>query len=649
MRIALRDRILLNFVVLIAGFAVVGALGGTYFINKNTVAEEQRRVSVDLRSAWSVINSQFNELSILANVLGTGRRVAAVYEEDLERETVRASLEAVRMEFGLDFLTLTDAHGRVVMRTLAPYQTGDDLSNDPFISNALQGHVKGGFYLLTADRLASEGGDLVERAFTAFTPTPKAKPRAKTSETSGLAMVAAAPVRDRTGHIYGVICAGSLLNRNHSLVDHIRSLVFEGEVLEGKPVGTVTIFQWDVRIATNVILPNGNRAFGTRVSSAVYDRVLENNSSFYDRAFVVNDWYISAYDPIKDVEDKVIGILYVGVLAKKYDEIRMNLWKIYGALSLVSALLTVAVALLFARRLTNTVGRLAEASGRIAEGELDLRVPEPRADDELHDLTKAFNSMAGSLRDKEERLRLALQELEKTNASLHKVNRNYLEMLGFVSHELKNTLGVIFTSAKALNEGLVGPLSEDQAGLISGITKNISTAVNMTRKYLDLTRIEKGELNIQLQYIDFIVDVVNPVIDELSQALASRRMTLSSDLPGSLFLNGDPTLLRVVVKNLLDNAIKYGSPHGGIRLGFREGPVDYIFDVWNEGSGLTADKLDKIFDKFVRFKSDGDDEGKGTGLGLFVTRDIVEKHGGTITAESEPGRWIDFIFTLPKP
>lgn len=646
MRLTLRNRIFLTFVLAILAFAIVGALLGTFFINSTTVEEEQRRVGVDLRSAWSVVQGRFNELSILVGVLGTGKRVAGAYIPS-DSLNAQVALEAVRRQFGLDFLTLTDENGRVILRTLDPYQTGDDLSNDPFVQAGLRGEILSGFQVLSPGRLVAEGGDLNERAFMAFQPTPMAKLRAKDTESAGLVMMAAAPVKDLRGRIMGVVYSGALLNRNNALVDHIRSIVFEDQVLDGRQVGTVTIFQWDVRVATNVILPNGNRALGTRVSAEVYDQVLENNRSWYSRAFVVNDWYISAYDPICDIKNRVVGILYVGVLAKKYDQVKNYLWKLYGGVSLGGALLVILVGFIFARRLTSTVERLAEGTRRIAEGEAGLRVKEPRADDELRDLTRAFNSMANSIYDREERLKAARENLENTNAALERVNRNYLDMLSFVSHELKNTLGVIFTSARTLNVGLAGSLNEKQAILVQSIVNNIDNAVIMTRKYLDLSRIEKGELDINPEPIDFITDVVAPILEELRPMIDHCRVCLANELPESLPLTGDPNLLRIAYKNLLDNALKYGRTGGLIRLGFSRLSGFYQFEVWNEGEGVSTDNLEKIFGKFVRFKTGSQHDRSSIGLGLFITHEIIIKHQGNIRAESEPGRWMNFIFTIP--
>jgi len=275
-----------------------------------------------------------------------------------------------------------------------------------------------------------------------------------------------------------------------------------------------------------------------------------------------------------------------------------------------------------------------------------MKVPEPSSDDEVRDLTRAFNVMATSLKDREERLKAVNIELEHTNTSLQNLNENYLDMLGFVSHELKNTLGVIYTSARALDMGIVGTLSGPQAALVRNISKSINTAVTMTRNYLDLTRIEKGELKIDAKQIDMIKDIVNTVLEELKPAIAESGVTIENRLPETIPIVGDPDLLEIVYKNILGNALKYGRKSGKIRLGYEQGETDLRFEVWNEGKGLPLDKIQRVFEKFVRFESEKE-VSRSTGLGLFITKDIINKHGGTVWAESQEGKWINFIFTLP--
>ncbi len=637
MRMELRTRVFLYFVLVIALFAVLCGVIGAVVLHRTTLNEAQRRVSLDLRAGWNVLDSRMQGVKSVLSVIGTGPRVQSM-ADGADPETYRAEFESARRDTGLDFLTFTDNTGRVLLRTLEPHNSGDDVSSDPMVRSALRGAGMTGIQVLGPHRLEREGGRLRETAYIRFEETAKAKPRVQTEEHAGMALMVAVPARDKSQQIVGTVYGGILLNRNHSLVDEIRHILFEDQKYKGRHLGTVTIFQWDVRIATNVRTAAGHRAIATRVSEEVYDRVLENGESWYDRAFVVKDWYISAYDPIRDVDDKVVGILYLGVLAERYDDIQRELWLIFGGLSLGAGVLAVVMGLVFSGRLTSSLHRLAEAAGRLSAGELGHRVPDPPANDEVRDLTRAFNSMAESLADRDGRLRAANEELQQLNTS-------YLEMLGFVSHELKNTLGIIYTAARSLDGGLMGELTEPQKRMVHSIRRSIDSAVEMTRHYLDLSRIETGELTVEKARIDLVADVIEPVMGELAEAMAERAVTVEVGMPDSLPVRGDAGLLRVVYKNLLDNALKYGREGGTIRLSCEQQDGTVTLHVWNDGEGLEPHELAGLFEKFARF--DEDVRRKGTGLGLFITRDIVRKHGGDIRAESRHGEWIDFIFTLP--
>jgi len=646
MRLKLRTRTLLCFGFLIAAYAVASAVLSAVLVSRTTLEEAQRGVQANLRSAWGAFQARRQAFELLLTTLARSQAVLDACEGG-DSLPCRLQLEAARRQAGLDFFTVTDSSGQVLVRSLEPHNTGDDLSNDPLISRALRGQTISGFQLLSAERLRRAGGDLEERAFMVFEPTPKAKPRARTFETSGMVLMAAAPVYDRRGELLGTLHCGVLLNRNSALVDHLQSILYGDARYRGRPLGTVTIFQWDVRIATTVVGNDGNRAIATRVSTAVYDNVLENARSWYDRAFVVNDWYVAAYDPIRDIDGRTIGMLYVGVLAEKYDDIRNRLWRIYVGFSFLAAAVAIGMAYLFARELTASLARLAQGAGRLAAGDLDITVCEPRRNDEVRDLTRDFNAMAAKLRARDRQLKNALAKLERANTELERVNSNYLDMLGFVSHELKNTLGVIYTAAEALANGLVGPMSPPQQHMVASIRRSIESAVTMTRNYLDLSRIEKAELQVQKQPMDLRRDVIETVLAELGQSLAAADMHVQTDLPQSIPLWGDANLLRVVYRNLMDNALKYGRAGGAIRLGCEPQDHTYLLEVWNEGQGATPEQLERLFEKFVRFGDDVGPAQKSTGLGLFIVQEIIRQHGGRIWAESEPGQFMRFLFTLP--
>ncbi len=143
-------------------------------------------------------------------------------------------------------------------------------------------------------------------------------------------------------------------------------------------------------------------------------------------------------------------------------------------------------------------------------------------------------------------------------------------------------------------------------------------------------------------------EVVAPVLRELKGRFHERNMRVETDLPPDLVTLGDPTLLQTVYENLLTNAAKYGRDGGTVKLWGR--PVNGMLEmhVWNEGPGVAPEQLGELFGKFCRLAPPGE-EARGTGLGLFIDREIVRRHGGEIHAESQYGEWIDFVFTLPRP
>jgi hypothetical protein len=137
-------RVFLDFVLVIVLFGLLGAVLGAWLINRNILNEVQCRVSLDLESVWSVIDGELGRLHLFVSVLGTGKRVEGAYN-NLFAPDSRIRLEEARRMFGFDFLSLTDSKGKVILRTLEPYATGDYLANDPFVSEALKGKAMKGF------------------------------------------------------------------------------------------------------------------------------------------------------------------------------------------------------------------------------------------------------------------------------------------------------------------------------------------------------------------------------------------------------------------------------------------------------------------------------------------------------------------------
>jgi len=143
-------------------------------------------------------------------------------------------------------------------------------------------------------------------------------------------------------------------------------------------------------------------------------------------------------------------------------------------------------------------------------------------------------------------------------------------------------------------------------------------------------------------------DVIKPVLNNLRTRLERRRMRLSLDMMPDLFVRADPSLLQIVYENLVSNAIKYGRKNGRIVLSGRKKKDRAVFSVCNDGPGVPEESMDKLFEKFFRIHHQWEEE-RGTGLGLFITREILRRQKGEIHAEGKYGEWISFVFTLPGP
>jgi signal transduction histidine kinase len=254
-------------------------------------------------------------------------------------------------------------------------------------------------------------------------------------------------------------------------------------------------------------------------------------------------------------------------------------------------------------------------------------------------LVEEFNEMVARLSEREDKLKEA-------NESLKATNRNYMETLGFVSHELKNPLSTMMNYVYLLKGSLIGPVNEKQQKAVAILEANMKRLVEMVRHYLNLSRIENGELQPMMSDFALLDDVIQPLLLTMEPDLEARNMRLDNQLP-ALTVHGDVNMLREVFENLVSNAIKYGRDGGNITLRARSLEGFTEFAVRNPGEGIPPDRIGKIFQKFSRFNTDTLRHQKGTGLGLFITKNIVEAHGGTIEVENHPQEWIEFRFTLP--
>lgn len=618
--------------VLITG--IVTAIIGVHSIGDRIVKQAQEKVRIDLNSAREVYQENIKE--VLTSIRLTAVRFFikdALLHNEID--PIKVELETIRKRESLDVLNLTDKSGVVLVRTRNPTVYGDSQADDELISRVLsEKKAVASTQIISEEELKKEGDELVERAHLRFIPTPKARPIAKEEETSGMLIKAAAPIFDHSNNLIGVLYGGKLLNHNFEIVDKIKNIVYRNKVYKGKDIGTATIFQDDLRISTNVENADGSRAIGTRVSEEVYKQVVQKGKPWIARAFVVNDWYITAYEPIRNINNRIIGILYVGMLEQEFvDMRRQTLWTF-----LIVTFIGVAIALIISYFLGNNVLRpirhLVFASNRLAKGDLSHRVA-IKSGDVIGELGKTFNYMADSIKERDEKLK------EQTKNQIMKSEK--LAMIGRlaagVAHEINNPLGGILVYSHLLLEDTAG--SDPKRANLEKIIRETTRCKDIVRSLLDFAR--PGEPKIELSSLN---ETIEGVLSLVEKQVLFHNITIEKDLARDLpRIAFDKSQLQQVFMNIVLNAAEAMDGKGKLTIRTQIS-VDGSYGeakFTDTGHGIPKENFENLFEPFFTTKKPGE----GTGLGLSISYGIVKKHSGKIEVESEVGKGTTFTIKLP--
>ena len=224
-----------------------------------------------------------------------------------------------------------------------------------------------------------------------------------------------------------------------------------------------------------------------------------------------------------------------------------------------------------------------------------------------------------------------------------------LDIMAIVSHEMKSPISAVYTTAETLYRGYFGNLGPEQQKTVEKILRNCQYLEDIIRNYIDLSQMDLDNLESFTKKIDLVKDVIQPVLDIPECRENLKKMPIVADIKANPHINGDPNLLKIVITNLVNNAIKYGVPETPVTVRVEENAAGYVVSVQNQGVGISkADIEERLFKKFSRLKQRGTEGVKGSGLGLYICKKIIEKHQGKIWVESEQGKYAAFYFSLPK-
>ncbi|GJD57317.1 sensor histidine kinase [Methylobacterium dankookense] len=564
-----------------------------------------------------------------------------------------ALLEARRTALGLDFLYLTAPDGTI----LAASPAGAAPSNPArwqVVATALAGRPETALDILESGEMAALSPDMAARARLDLVPTPAAAETDRTVETRGLVIHSASPAPLADGRS-GALVGGSLLNGNLGFVDTINELIYAHADLPAGSQGTATLFLGDVRVATNVRLFGNRRALGTRVSREVRDAVLGQGRTWLDSAFVVNDRYISAYEPVADSAGRRVGMLYVGFLERPFRLARWAMVTAVIAAFAVAAIVTVPFLLRLARAIFQPLERMNRTIAAVDAGDLGARTGTVPSHDEIGLVARRFDELLDRLEARDAELRAFARELdarvEERTRQLEETRRQLVmseklasigEITAGVAHEINNPIAVIQGNLEVAREAL-GPAADEVRTEFDLIDQQVYRVNMIVTRLLQFARPDE-----YAGYVESVVPaaVVADCLVLVRHLLERADVTIESADAATRTVEVSPTELQQVVINLMVNAI-HAMPQGGLlRLTTadedRAGTEGVAIAVADTGVGIPPDRLRKVFDPFFTTRTHG-----GTGLGLSISYTLMARYGGMITVESEVGRGSVFTVWLP--
>ena len=634
-----RSKLIASFLGVSILVGAVSLFIGGQLLYKAMLSEATNRVNMDLNAAREIYISRIKTIRCPLSITS----MDPAFRKDLKERDIPKlipRLKIVSQQAELDFVGVVRKEGETLCGV------GKDSLRcksveiiNPMAELVFERMVTvSGTVILPEEFLSAESHELADRARIKIIPTERSAPRQGDEETSGMAVAVAVPVFEESDFI-GVVYGGVLLNRSTQIVDTVRDAVFKDEVYEGKNIGTATIFFKDLRIATNVMTPDGKRAIGTRVSKEVKENVLDKGKRWTDRAFVVNQWHITAYEPIEDIFGERVGMLYVGLPETKYKDMRRKAISVFIVITLAGILLAIGLGYIVANKIMKPVNRLIKASNEVSEGILSPDIG-PVSKDEIGVLQKTFKDMTESLKERDRRRREESENRLLQSEKQASVGR----LAAGVAHEINNPLTGVLTYTHMLLRRK--DIDDDIRSDLQTIVESTERVRKIVKGLLDFSR--QTKLEREPTDVNLLIKTCISLME--NQALlkgVSIHFHEGENLPPVTL---DRSQVQSVLLNMIINALDASSAGGSINLytatGLSAGDSaknGVEITIADTGVGIAQKDLDKLFEPFFSTK----EVGKGTGLGLAVSYGIVQRHGGNIRVQSEVGKGTRFFIWLP--
>jgi len=618
-----------------------------------TFAEEQlyHKVHTDINVAKaSFIRQQNKYMQAITQLAESHAFYTAMHDKDKIR--IQNMLQLLKVTEDLDFAHVVDLHGKWLFDDTV---FSGETKPSPLIQKVINsGLPQVGLELYSQASLLRENQELNYKIL--IKPPADVNSEVMTTDQRALVMRAVYPLKNVQGQTIALLEGGVLLNDNATLVNAIYELVYGPGTLPAGGKGLISVVLQNVRVATNLINTQSDQlAIGSRIPTAVRHNVLLQGKNWAGEINTPGGLYLSAYLPLLDYQEHVIGMLEAGYLAAPLRLAYQRDLILLGSLLLLIVILTTVLAILAARRFFKPIERIAEVIHAQEMGQ-DQRIGEVHSRDEIGKLARHFDHMLDLLHERNAEIQRAAdnlelqvqartQELQRKNHDLQKSiellskTRQQLvwaekfvalgELTAGIAHEINNPVAVILGNMDLLVEEL-GETAQSHNIEITLIYEQVSRIRSIIDNLLQYSRV--SPLSTKLDRVD-----VNKLIEDslvlVRHEAARKQAEIVARLEPHCQVHIDPNELQQVLINLLLNAIHAIPDYGKVKISTHTlDPDNICIRISDNGQGIDSVSVDRIFDPFYSTKGN-----EGTGLGLSISYGLIHRYGGSLEVDSEPG------------
>ena len=324
----------------------------------------------------------------------------------------------------------------------------------------------------------------------------------------------------------------------------------------------------------------------------------------------------------------MIGFIFISTPTPEIFSIRADLFTALGLAILIAVLLDLILSYILSRRISKPIKAIGSAAKRFAGGDFSSRVqPLKRGGNfkEIAELTTTFNDMAF--------------HLEKADD----IRNNFISD---VSHELRTPMTTIGGFVDGIMDGTIPP--ENQNEYLGIVKEEISRLSSLVNSFLDVTRSETGNQALEITVFD-INETIRRTLLNLESGISEKNIDVNIYFDSDpCYVKADLNAIKRVLTNLMENAIKFTDSGGEIRISVSQRQNEVAVSIFNTGCGIAEDDLQFIFERFYKADKSRSLNRNGTGIGLYIVKDIINRHGKNIGVRSVEGQYAEFVFSLDR-